>query len=463
MKPTSAGVLFAWVYMVAVTSACGAEIQLTIAASDAKATNVPVCVIIDLPKELVGATGEDIRAGVTPRGGRRSLPAQVVPLADGKAELWLLLPATNTQPTQWTATLTRGGDKGGERFAFQDAPGAHLDLLFAGKPVLRTMYAFDRSTPARHHETYKVYTHVFDETGKELLTKGSGGLFTHHRGIFIGYSRTKFDGKGNDFWHLKKGEAIKHVKFLTTVGGPVLGRSVERIDWTDTAGKLAIEETRSLTAYRVAAGSILLLDFHTQLKAVNGDVDLGGDPEHAGMQYRPHNDVATANPGKKKPKPGEASGPKATNSLFHTVTADPVKDRDLPWAALSYALRGKRYAVRHMNHPDNPKGTKYSAYRPYGRFGAFASKKLAKGETLELRYRIRVDAGDLPDREKINADYAVFAAPPKASASAVSGRAPSAGWRRATEGSQVREGMEAEGQSQASRRCQIVFQAGTGP
>lgn len=413
MKKVSLSVWFPLFCLVVAASAGGAEIQLTVAPSDAKATNVPVCAIIDLPKDLVGATGDEIRAEVAGPGRRQSLPAQVIPLAAGKAELWLLLPATHAQPTQWTATLTRGGAKDGERFAFKDTPGAHLDLLFAGRPVLRTMYAFDRSTPEKHHETYKVYTHVFDETGKELLTKGSGGLFTHHRGIFIGYSRTKFDGKGNDFWHLKKGEAIQHVTFLSTVGGPVLGRSVERIDWIDTAGKTAIEETRSLTAYRQLPGSILLLDFHTQLKAVNGEVDLNGDPEHAGMQYRPHNDVAVANPGKKKPKPGEEPSPTATKYLFHTETADPVKDRDLSWAAMSYALRGKRYTVRHMNHPGNLKGTRYSAYRPYGRFGAFASKKLAKGETLELRYRIRVDAGDLPDRATIKADYAVFAAPPK--------------------------------------------------
>jgi len=399
--------------MVAVTFASGAEIQLTVAGSDAKATNVPVCATIKLPKDLAGAASEEIRAEVAGGGRRQALPGQVIPLADGKAELWFMLPATHAQPTQWTATLTRGRTKAGERFEFTDTPGKHLDLLFAGRPVLRTMYAFDRSTPERHHETYKVYTHVFDETGKELLTKGSGGLFTHHRGIFIGYSRTKFDGKSNDFWHLKKGEAIQHVKFLATTGGPVLGRSVERIDWVDTAGKVAIEETRSLTAYRRPHGSILLLDFHTKLNAVNGDVELNGDPEHAGMQYRPHNDVAAANPGRKKPKPGEEPKATATKYLFHTESASPVKDRDLPWAAMSYALRGKRYAVRHMNHPDNPKGTRYSAYRPYGRFGAFASKKLAKGETLVLRYRIRVDAGDLPDREKINADYAVFARPPK--------------------------------------------------
>jgi hypothetical protein len=86
--------------------------------------------------------------------------------------------------------------------------------------------------------------------------------------------------------------------------------------------------------------------------------------------------------------------------------------RDLPWAAMSFVSGGRRYTVQHMNHPANPKGTRYSAYRDYGRFGAFPEADLAEGETLTLRYRFAVTAGDPPPRETLQAQHQAFANPP---------------------------------------------------
>jgi methane monooxygenase PmoA-like len=143
----------------------------------------------------------------------------------------------------------------------------------------------------------------------------------------------------------------------------------------------------------------LQLGFQSEFKAVRGDVELKGDPEHAGVQYRPHNDVATGGPeGKAK-------------YLFHADGIDPHKDKDLPWVALSYGLGGQRYTVQHMNHPGNPKGTVYSAYRDYGRFGAFPVAAIAKGQTLTLRYRFWIARGDIPARETLAARHAQFAKP----------------------------------------------------
>ena len=47
-----------------------------------------------------------------------------------------------------------------------------------------------------------------------------------------------------------------------------------------------------ITVYRQPEPALMLMDLSTSLKAVNGDVELAGDPEHAGCQYRPHNEVA---------------------------------------------------------------------------------------------------------------------------------------------------------------------------
>ena len=71
----------------------------------------------------------------------------------------------------------------------RDEPGKHLDFLRDGKPLVRYMYAFDDSSEDARHQTYKPYHHVFDPAGENTITKGPGGQYTHHRGIFIGFAR----------------------------------------------------------------------------------------------------------------------------------------------------------------------------------------------------------------------------------------------------------------------------------
>src|SRR5688572_6646284 len=73
-------------------------------------------------------------------------------------------------------------------FALKDEPGKHLDVLHNGRILSRYMYAYDTSTPAARLKTYKPYLHFFDATGKAPITKGAGGSFPHHRGIYLGWN-----------------------------------------------------------------------------------------------------------------------------------------------------------------------------------------------------------------------------------------------------------------------------------
>lgn len=395
-KTALAAAFFAAVITSRPTPAAQLKLKVT---PQADGTNVPVSAKIDLPAELKKLPGEKIGATLRQAGGKDTA-GQVVQ-TDGGAELWWILPkAEANKSTTWTVELVAAKRGMAEMFELKDEAGKHLDVLFAGKPVTRYMYAFDTSTKQRAHETYKVYNHVFDEAGKEVITKGPGGLYTHHRGIFIGWSRLGFAGKRYDTWHMG-GISQEHQKILRQTAGPVLARYRAIVHWNITGGKTIISEQRQITVFRQPAPTIMLMDFRTLLKASAGEVMLDGDPEHAGCQYRPHNDLATA---------GKKGGAKY---LFHREGINPKKDLDLPWVGMSYALRGKDYNVQHMSHPDIPKGNKYSAYRPYGRFGAYFKQKIAEGETLELRYRYRVDAGAMPTRDELAARYAAFATPPR--------------------------------------------------
>ena len=272
----------------------------------------------------------------------------------------------------------------------KDQPGSHLDICHDGKPLVRCMYAYDTSSEAARHDTYKVYHHVLDTDGTETLTKGPGGQYTHHRGLFLGFSRLQHASGGHDTWHMKNKTAQIHQRFIKQEAGDDKTTVSALIRWVGSDGETTLlEETRTVTVHHTG-DAYVLLDFVSELKAVNGQVELRGDPEHAGMQYRPHNEVAEN---------------KSAKYLFHKEGVDLKRDLDLPWVAESYLLRGKQWSVQHMNHPDNPQGTLYSAYRPYGRFGAYPTFVVPNGETGTLRYRIRITPGELPAREELAAQY----------------------------------------------------------
>jgi hypothetical protein len=292
-------------------------------------------------------------------------------------------------------------------FSWKDKDGEYLDLLFDGRKVTRYMYAHDTSNAQRTFETYKPFHHVYDASGNRL-TNGPDGVdpyikneirYPHHRGIYIGWNRLTFEGQRYDLWHMPKAHQL-HQKFLEQIAGPVLARSTTLIHWNDDKSEPMIVERRQTTVFRQSDPTVLLLDFHTELKAVRGDIFLNGDPEHAGFQYRPHDAVAK---GGKEVKAAY---------LFHKDDIDPKKDRNLPWVAMSYGLNSGRYSVQHMNHPDNPKPTTYSAYRDYGRFGAFFTKELGDGQTLTLDYRIWVGKGEMPARKDLANRHSVFVEAP---------------------------------------------------
>lgn len=267
----------------------------------------------------------------------------------------------------------------------KDRTGEHLDVLSGDKVLVRYMYAHDTSSEERHHATYKPFLHVFDAEGKKPITKGPGGKFTHHRGIFIGWNRIGFGGKRYDRWHMKGGDIV-HQGFQ---GGPIAGDQViivSETDWMGSGDEVILDELRTMVVKEGGEGGVrMVIDFTSRLTATNGEVVLKGDPEHAGVQYRPANEVDV----------------KATQYFFPEGVTDVKKEKDLPWVGESYTLDGKRHSVVHMNHPSNPKDTRYSAYRDYGRFGAFFETTIPKGETLTVRYRFLIIDGEMPERATI--------------------------------------------------------------
>jgi len=277
-------------------------------------------------------------------------------------------------------------------FALQDAKGDHLDVLDGGKIVARYMYAHDTSTPARQVETYKPYLHVFNPSGGAPITKGPGGQYTHHRGIFIGWMKISVGGKSYDRWHMKGGDQV-HQEFRDLKSGKDGASFVSRVNWMGATNSPMLEEVRTLSFLPPPSPAYAMIDMISTIKAVAGETKLDGDPEHAGLQFRPADEVDR----------------KKTMYFFPAEKPDPHKDKDYPWFGETFELKGARYSVVYLNHPSNPKGTAISAYRDYGRFGVFPKATIPDGGTQTIRARFLVCAGDMPSADMIQKAWNVYA------------------------------------------------------
>lgn len=388
------------------------EVRLLVRGGETDLTEVPVSAEVKLPGSFSYVPAEEMDVSLSGTGAGKAVPGQVVKGPDGATRLWWVIPSVRaSSSTTWTARFSRRTRPDAGGYSWKDEKGKHLDLLLGDTGVTRYMYERDRSTSARAHETYKCYHHVYDVRGQGFITKGPHGLYTHHRGIYIGWSKVAFEGKRYDLWHMKPSAVQLHKEFPTKTAGPVLALSVARIDWKtgDEKDTILVEE-RSTTVYRLSKPTLVLMDFVSAVKAT-ADVDLSGDPEHAGFQFRPSNAISGKD-AKGKGKAALGENRKATY-LFHAEGVNPKKQKDLPWVAMSYALGGQPYSVVHMSHADNTKGAVWSAYRDYGRFGCWTRKKLQEGETLTLRYRLWIGASEMPSREECAARREAFVNPPK--------------------------------------------------
>jgi len=385
----------ALVYLAAAGWALGdsSSFELTVAAGPHERKNVPVRVELSR-----GQLGKQQIASVTmARANGALLPAQWTgpSLASGAAgEVHFVLPHLAAgEVIQLKATLSAQPTAHTSGFTWHDLPGRHSQLTFGQRPIVRYHYErLDESTPESRVRTYKVFHHLFSPDGERIVTNGllddPKVHSPHHRGIFYGFNRITYgDGKRADTWHCIDGAFQQHERFLASEQGPVLGRHRVLISWHGKDAAFA-EEERELTVYHVAGGR--LIEFASRLRSTSGRVRIDGDPQHAGFQFRAHNDVDafTAQetifvrpdgPG----KPGE------TRNWDPETRKGPV---NLPWNAMSFVLAGKRYTVAYLDHPGNPKEARFSE-REYGRFGSYFEYTIEKDKPLVVNYRLWLQEG----------------------------------------------------------------------
>ncbi|MDA0255334.1 MAG: PmoA family protein [Planctomycetota bacterium] len=386
--------------------------QITVAAGDVDRSNLPLRCPLAVPAKLAAAPVRILLADGSQVDGQLTEPALgTEPRPDPPAGtvdrdvIFVLpsLPAGESLEVTAQFTPAPADNAPPPRLVWTDEPTA-ASLMLAGKPLVRyEKPAYAPADEATREATYKPFHHVFDPVTGIRLTKGDGGLYTHHRGIFFGYNRISHgDGRSrqSDCWHCRGQARQEHRETILETAGPVAGVQRVAIDWIGSDGKPLVAEARELDVVPVAGGTVI--DFGSRLVATE-PVRLDGDPQHAGVHFRASNEVADATKGDTyylrpdgKGKPGEERNWPQDKTYV-----------DAAWHAASFVVGGQRYTVVRANRPTNP-GEARMSERSYARFGSYFAHDLEPGRPLLVGYRFWVQPGEMAVAEaaRIAADYA---------------------------------------------------------
>lgn len=252
-----------------------------------------------------------------------------------------------------------------------DANAAH-ELRYGKQRQHRAASLVARTwNPDDARPTCKVYHHIYAPDGT-LLTKGEGGQFEHHRGLFVGWNKTKWNKQGFDFWHLKKGESQRWVGALEPKElGLAEGSSVHHIQWCAQDSTVVVDERRGLSILAHDDDSYTML-LRIECRAPNGDVHLGGDPQHAGQQFR-----ALQRYAEKGAEPVRYVRPESAEQHKNDVWTN------CDWIAQVQPLPNGPVTILRIESPKNPGKTTWST-RPYGRFGATRTFDVTKDKPLRI-------------------------------------------------------------------------------
>jgi len=305
------------------------------------------------------------------------------------------------------------------KMAWHDEAGKYSELRLGDRPVLRYINRpLDESTEQSRYETYKVFHHLFDPAGNQLVTGGPTGTeeyskdvkYPHHRGIFYGFNRITYgDGQKADTWHCNNGESQQHASFQSVFSGswkkdPFNGKDTNvpfsshelAIDWIGSDGKVFAKEKRTVGATVRPNGT--LVNFGSTLEsAAGGTIHLDGDPQHAGFQFRSTPEVAANDADKTYYLRTDGKGKLSETRNWDHKNADSPQNAECtnrPWNAMSFVVGGTRYTALYLDHPDNPKPSRYSE-RDYGRFGSYFVADVTPEKPLTVRYQLWLQEGEM--------------------------------------------------------------------
>ncbi len=330
------------------------------------------------------------------------IPAQIEVTNDSRRRLWWVVNLAMGETGVYGLRVNDECSSG--EYVWERITEESTRLFFANQPVIQ--YEHPVFDPDDIEGTKKPFHHVFEPDGNQLITKGPGGLYSHHRGIFYGYNHIYVGDSEEriDIWHAANGERSEHVEILEEFAGPVMGGHKLKIHWKDHDGNPFIEEIREVRVFAQPYGETLI-EFHSVMHPVGESVRLEGDRQHAGVQFRAAQYVADNSELTRFIRPENWS------HLDGDEEIEAPEMYDMPWNAMHFIMEGSPYTVAYISHPANHEGAEMSE-RLYGRFGEYFPYHLTEDNPLTVNYRFWVAEGEVPSVESIDLKYHSFANPP---------------------------------------------------
>lgn len=374
----------------------GEKFEITVEAGKADRSETPVKFAIEVAAaqakvswaQLTGANGDKLVAQVC----HPSL-TEADRTGENARTLHFILPSLKAGEKATYSVQLMATPYSGEMFHWKHEENKFAELDYGQQPVLKYMCTpLDDSSPEAREQTYKVFHHLYSPSGDTVVTKGPGGRYTHHRGLFYGFNRISYDGeKTADTWHCRGDAHLSHEKFVSEEAGPILGRHQVEIAWHGPGKEVFAVEHREMTVYHLPSG--VLVEFASVLESKAGKVRLDGDPQHAGFQFRAADEVASKTNKQTYYLRPDGRGEMGATRNWVPKNPDP-KTVNLPWNAMSFVLGDQRYTTVYLDHPRNPKEARYSE-RDYGRFGSYFEYDLDESNPLKLNYRVWLNTGEI--------------------------------------------------------------------
>jgi len=367
-------------------------------------------VSLDLSGVPVGFPSDRLRL-VEVKGSRRTdVPMQFE--AGSPPRLWWVLSGT-TEPGDKRAYELVEGDAGTAQGVSAKKNDKVLELQKSGTKVLSYNHAIV-PPPAGQSELYNrnAFIHPLWSPSGSVLTNIHPDDHYHHVGIWMPWTKTKFEGKETDFWNLKAGQGtVRFKRFISTTSGPVYGGFQAEQDHvvlkTDSGEKLVLKEVWDVRVYNVGGPGkdYWLWDFVSTQRCVADTPLLLEKYRYGGFGFR-----ATADW-------------KGATAAYLTSTGKTRKDGHATrarWCDTSGVSDGKWKGVTFFSHPQNFRHPEAMRIWPGFEQEVFfnwapvqtGEFEMKPGKDHKFRYRQYVHEGKV-DVEKTEQVWNDFAHPPQ--------------------------------------------------
>ncbi len=377
---------------------------ITVEAGDYTRIDTPVTARLDgMP---LGFPSDEIRLVEVKGSSRLDVPVQLE--AGSPPRLWWVLSGKTEAGSKRMYELVRGTPPAAPIIR-ANQNNKVLQILKDGTKVLNYNHAIV-PPPAGQSELYNRsgFIHPLWSPTGSVLTDIHPKDHYHHLGIWMPWTKTKFEGKEVDFWNLKAGlGTVRFKRFLSTTSGPVYGgfqAEHEHVALQTASGeKVVLKEVWDVRVYNVGGPGkdYWLWDFVSSQRCVADSALVLEKYRYGGFGFR---------------GAAEWTGEKAAYLTSQGRTRKDGHTTRARWCDTAGVSDGQWKGVTHFSHPENFRHPEPMRIWPGFEQEVFFNWAPVQLDEFELkpgkdhifRYRLYVHEGkvDVENTERLWNDYA---------------------------------------------------------